>query len=530
MEQTPRKRGRPRLPVTEELIETTRLSKQRRNRQQRGETHLTSTPISTTTSPPVIPVHRPGGCLLLIIGRLFFIPDSAMETPRQRTNIDIRLFTSNKDRTNPNNLCVAAASNTILDIGAQDQICRYYDAVVWASEFTGRHLTPPELAQLLTGSGRREVKFRGNSRMYNNVFALYSFGGSVDESINNGSGPYVFRVNNHVYHSIGSLLPPDGRTPKYAQFYMYDGQEAIEHRLHFPHTRDTLDPDVIPVRLRLLERRSSDGCYVNIPGENDYKFAGLVVDQDLHSHMDILVHYKQGGLEKITEIHPCFMSLQYPLLFPHGEDGYRLGIRHRGASNSSQNSGNTVSMREFQAFRLQFRASEGRTLLLGGRLFLQYVVDAWCCIERNRLKWVEKHQSIIRSDLYKNIVDSVNHGDTSAVDVGKRVVLSSSFTSGFRYTQQNFQDSLALCKEYGHPNLFVTFTCNPKWVEIQRSLAIAGGGDASVRPDLIARILKLKLDAMMSDFMKKDVVGRVLTGETLKFHLHLLMHSCLQQL
>ncbi|KAK1359003.1 hypothetical protein POM88_043477 [Heracleum sosnowskyi] len=78
--------------------------------------------------------------------------------------------------------------------------------------------------------------------------------------------------------------------------------------------------------------------------------------------------------------------------------------------------------------------------------------------------------------------------------------------------QQNFQDSLALCKEYGHPDLFVTFTCNPKWVEIQRSLAIAGSGDASVRPDLIACIFKLKLDAMMSDFMKKDVVGRVLAG------------------
>ncbi|KAK1359002.1 hypothetical protein POM88_043476 [Heracleum sosnowskyi] len=280
MEQTPRKRGQPRLPVTEELIEARRLSKQRRNRQQRG--------------------------------------GSEMETPRQRTNIDKRKREF-------------ASSNTILDIGAQDQICGYYDAVVWAAEFTGRHVgpgpkgysiccskgkvllpllqpTPPELAQLLNGSGRKEVKFRGNSRMYNNVFALCSFGGSVDESINNGSSLYVFRVNNHVYHSIGSLLPSDGRTPKYAQFYMYNGQEVIEHRLHFPHTRDTLDPDVVAlllqmlnrenalvgifkqlrerypisqqilVKLRLLERRSSDGRYVNIPGGNDYEFTGLAVD------------------------------------------------------------------------------------------------------------------------------------------------------------------------------------------------------------------------------------------------------------
>ncbi|KAL8112229.1 hypothetical protein AgCh_019791 [Apium graveolens] len=378
--------------------------------------------------------------------------------------------------------------------------------------------------------------------MYNNIFALSSFGGNVDESINNGSGPYVFRLNDHVYHSIGFLLPPDGRTPKYAQFYMYDGQEAVEHRLQFPHTRNTLDPDIVDlllqmlnrdnvligifkqvreryhiseqilVRLRLLERRTSDGRFVNLPSGNDYEFAGLAVVQNLTNPRDILVEYKTTGLERITEIHPCFMSLQYPLLFPHGEDGYRLGIKHRQVPSSDQDNQKTVSMREFQAFRLQFRIGKGHTLLLDGRPLLQYVVDAWCCIERSRLKWVERHQSIIRSNLYRNIVDSVSHGDTLAAEVGKRVVLPSSFTGGFRYMQQNFHDSLALCKEYGHPNLFVTFICNPKWVEIQRSVSSAGCGDASVRPDLVACVFKIKLDAMMSDFMKKNVVGRVVAS------------------
>ena len=78
--------------------------------------------------------------------------------------------------------------------------------------------------------------------------------------------------------------------------------------------------------------------------------------------------------------------------------------------------------------------------------------------------------------------------------------------------QQNFQDSLALCKEYGHPDLFITFTCNPKWLEIQRALADAGCGDASVRPDLVARVFNMKLDAMMCDLTKKDALGRALAG------------------
>ncbi|WOG89434.1 hypothetical protein DCAR_0208672 [Daucus carota subsp. sativus] len=376
--------------------------------------------------------------------------------------------------------------------------------------------------------------------MYNNIFALCSFGGNVDESINNGSGPYVFRVHNDTYHGMGSLLPPDGCTPKFAQFYMYDGQEAIDWRLRFPRSGDALDPDIvasllhmltrdnflvgifkqlreryplsqqIPVQLRLLERRTTDGRFVNLPSSNDYEFAGLAVDEDLSTKRDIIVHYRQKGLERITELHPCYMSLQYPLLFPRGEDGYRLGIKYSGDVNEARDKDNTVSMREYQAFRLQYRSSEGHTLLMGGRLFLQYVVDAWCCIERCRLRWVETHQSTIRSELYNNLVDSYSHGDVSAAEVGKRIVLPSSFTGGFRYMQQNYQDSLAVCKEYGHPDLFVTFTCNPKWTEIERAVADAGCTDASVRLDIVARVFKIKLDAMMSDLMKKDVLGRVL--------------------
>ena len=82
---------------------------------------------------------------------------------------------------------------------------------------------PPELAVLLTGGSTREKHFQQNSRMYNTVFALCSFGGKVDNAINRGSGPYVFCVCDLTYHSMGSLVPPDGCAPKFAQLYMYDG-------------------------------------------------------------------------------------------------------------------------------------------------------------------------------------------------------------------------------------------------------------------------------------------------------------------
>ncbi|KAL8118471.1 hypothetical protein AgCh_016116 [Apium graveolens] len=265
-------------------------------------------------------------------------------------------------------------------------------------------------------------------------------------------------------------------------------------------------------RAWLLERKANDGRFVNLLGMNDYEFFSLAVDEDLTNRRNIFVHYRKRGLQPITELHPCFMSLQYPLLFPCREDEFRLGIKYRGASNADQDNDNTISMREFQILSLQYRPSEGHTLLLGGRLFLQYIVDSWCCIDRGRLKWVELHQSVIRSELYNNIVDNYSCWDVSAADVGKRIFLPSSFVRGNRYMQPNCQDSLVVCKEYGHLDLFVTFTCNPQWIEIRRALVSTGNRDASARPDIVARVFKLKLDAMMANFIKKDVLGRVLAG------------------
>ena len=38
------------------------------------------------------------------------------------------------------------------------------------------------------------------------------------------------------------------------------------------------------------------------------------------SHVTVL--FTTGGqLQRINEIHPSYMELQYPLLFPYGEDG-----------------------------------------------------------------------------------------------------------------------------------------------------------------------------------------------------------------
>ncbi|CAH9131156.1 unnamed protein product, partial [Cuscuta epithymum] len=157
-------------------------------------------------------------------------------------------------------------------------------------------------------------------------------------------------------------------------------------------------------------------------------------------------------------------------------------------------------MREYYAYRLQQRENEGKCLLQGGRLFLQFIVDCYCAIEAERLNFIRNNQASLRRDLYNNICDAILKGDSSGASVGKRILLPSSFTGGPRYMQQNFQDAMAICRWYGNPHLFITFTANPKWPEVESMLKEQKAED---RPDITSRVFKLKLKQLMK-VLKED--------------------------
>uniref|UniRef100_A0A0D3EDL6 ATP-dependent DNA helicase n=2 Tax=Brassica oleracea var. oleracea TaxID=109376 RepID=A0A0D3EDL6_BRAOL len=61
---------------------------------------------------------------------------------------------------------------------------------------------------------------------------------------------------------------------------------------------------------------------------------------------------------------------------------------------------------------------------------------------------------------------------------------------------------MAICRWYGNPDLFITITTNPKWDETSDHLKMYGSDDPNDRPDLEARVFKMKLDELISDFNK----------------------------
>lgn len=70
---------------------------------------------------------------------------------------------------------------------------------------------PPNiLAKLFKKQHLCSNNFLKHIRQYNNMFSFTSMGGKIDHAINNGGGPYVFRLNGENMHMIRSLLPLDG--------------------------------------------------------------------------------------------------------------------------------------------------------------------------------------------------------------------------------------------------------------------------------------------------------------------------------
>ena len=130
-------------------------------------------------------------------------------------------------------------------------------------------------------------------------------------------------------------------------------------------------------------------------------------------------------------------------------------------------------------------------------------------IESKRLCFIRNNQSKLRGDKYINLSESSNSSQNEGSQIGKRFVLPSTFVGGRRFMNQLYFDGMAICSHVGFPDLFLTFTCNPKWSEISRILNSMKLTPTD-RPDIIARVFRIKFDELLIDLTKKHVLGKVI--------------------
>lgn len=140
------------------------------------------------------------------------------------------------------------------DIGDPIHICTHCDALFWYNERQDKHYKaknpkytgccssgkiklpklqdPPQVLQdLFYGHHPNSKHFQENVRSFNNMFCFTSMGGKIEYSINQGGSPPIFKLSGQNYHQIGSLLPNEGQTPKFAQMYIFDTHNEINNRI-----------------------------------------------------------------------------------------------------------------------------------------------------------------------------------------------------------------------------------------------------------------------------------------------------------
>ncbi|CAN6859813.1 unnamed protein product, partial [Brassica oleracea] len=411
--------------------------------------------------------------------------------------------------------------------------------------------SPAILKRFLTEDDEMSRYFRENIRVINMVFSFTSLGGKVDRSVKKRIGPQMFQLQGENYHLMGSLKPPNGE-PKFGQLYIVDTENEIVNRsgilgkykkstekarkeelrkkvIHalmamldecnpyvhqFRSARDRFDtnPDQT-FHMRIISSREKDGRTYDTPTASE---VAALIPGDFNLDMDkrdIVLQEKQTGwLKRISEIHPAYLALQYPLIFTYGEDGFRLGIQKRETDATAKLKRKALSMRQWYAFRLQERENECHTLLHSRRLFQQFLVDGYTTIEANRLFYLRMNQKSLRSDSYDSIQQAENSGKTDMHEQGSRFVLPASFTGGARYMKNMYLDAMAICKYFGFPDYFITFTCNPKWPEITRHLQ-PRKLSAEDRPEILSRIFKIKLESLMTDLTDKQLLGKTSSGD-----------------
>ncbi|XP_057761126.1 uncharacterized protein LOC130981559 [Arachis stenosperma] len=457
---------------------------------------------------------------------------------------------NNKGSSSLNTLsnCNLTCESVTWDAGDPIHVCRYCKAMMWDGErlskskgsnipifrtccMSGKVELPflreaPQILQdLHFEDDERGRYFRKNIRSFNSMFCFTSMAGKINHNINNGSAPPTFSLSGQNYHSIGSLLPSPSDIPKFAQLYIYDTENEIQNRisairssnsnnvieqtivnelkqmmdLHNPlaksfrYARDRFKEDSkTNIKLKLIRKREKDGRRYNLPTASEVAIL-IVGDIDESSlQRDIILETTSNRLKRIDVLDPSYLSLQYPLIFPYGEDGFRPGIENSSTFDIfGTKKRKTISIREFFSYRIQMRLEESSILLHSRRLFQQFLVDSYTMIESERLRYLRNNQPKLRVDKYNSLHESLVRGEADAILSGQRIILPSSFTGVFWI-----------------PQLFITITCNPEWEEIKRLLH-GTGLKAEDRPDIASRIFSIKLDELISDFKNGRLFGNI---------------------
>ena len=143
----------------------------------------------------------------------------------------------------------------IQDVGSMNNICAACGALMFKDETHCGKLTensPTATFSSCCANGNivlppikdspELLKKANNIRAYNSSLAFTSLGLTGKEFKFRNPGPYCYRINGQLYHSISHLQPEQGKPPRFSQIYIYDQQHELDNHMRpFP----TMDHELL---------------------------------------------------------------------------------------------------------------------------------------------------------------------------------------------------------------------------------------------------------------------------------------------
>ena len=137
--------------------------------------------------------------------------------------------------------------------------------------------------------------------------------------------------------------------------------------------------------------------------------------------------------------------MQYPLIFPHGTDGWNFNLKLANGKKIDSLGILPLPYHGTAKYLSVVESSASIPIILG-RFILQ--------IETERLQFLRCDQIALRADCYQDLRDSIIDRDGDPSNVGRRIILPLTFTGGPRYMHERQQDALTYVRKFGSPDLF----------------------------------------------------------------------------
>ncbi|XP_067646742.1 uncharacterized protein [Eurosta solidaginis] len=352
--------------------------------------------------------------------------------------------------------------------------------------------------------------FLSHIQEYNAAFQMTSFGAT--KIVRDNFMP-TFKIQGQIYHRAGSLLPYPDADHQFLQIYFigdanceldrrctiaaHARRQSVSELQTFLHQYNEL----IRLFKTALDRMPSDDHRIVIRadktpfGDHARRFNAPTIDEvaivivgDQFQSRDIVLHRRHEELRRVSELHRSYDALQYPLLHWKGRDVQK-----------------TVSAMNY-SYRFMIRPQEDNFIMRCGKLFHQYVVDMYAKIEAERLNYLRFNQAKLRPEEYIHLRDAiVNDGNVN--DIGPLTILPSTYVGSPRHMHEYTKDAMPYVRQYGRPDLFITFTCNLQWSNIKNNLF--DGQNPTDRHDITARVFRQKVRALMDLIIKLRTFGEV---------------------